>query len=178
MKKVCLDDKFCLTSKFLAGEIGILMGKVVDATGKDSVKEDGRYYEFSDGERVHTRWAVGESVSVAMSYQKAGLDKDVFGETPGWRDKSRVNPAYMPHRVVIEDVRCMRVQDLTEEDVLKMGVHKNPAGYYMFGGDCGGSDLDWRVIFRWYFDKVSKVPYLLNPWVIVYDVTPVVGRAE
>lgn len=178
MKKLCFDDKFLLTGKFLSGQIGIVMGKVVDATGKDSVKEDGRYFEFSDGERVHTRWAVGESVAVAMSYEKAGLDKGVFGETPGWKDKSRVNPAYMPHRVVIEGIRCVRVQNLTEEDVLKMGVYKNAYGYFMFGGDCGGSYQDWSFMFRLYFDKVSKVPYLLNPWVVLYDVTPVIGRAE
>lgn len=177
MKKVCLNDKFCMTEKFLLGQISLLLGKIVAANGKDSVKEDGRYYEFSDGERVHTRWAVGDPVCVAMSYEKAGLDRKIFGGMAGWTDKSRVNPVYMPFKFIVEHVRCVHVQDLTEEEALRAGVYKNAGGNYMVGGALGGWSKDWREMFRLYFERISNIPYAMNPWVIVYDVTPVVpGR--
>lgn len=178
MKKKCLDDKVNMTSKFLSGEISLILDKVIDADGKGSVKERGRYYDFSDGESVHSRYAVGDVVAVAMSYRDAKMDRDVWGGTAGWLDKSQVNAAYMPYRFVVERVRCVRVQDLTEEEVLRAGVKKNLGGNYLVGGVVGGFDRDWRVMFGRLFDRRSKVPYAMNPWVIVYDVTPVIGRAQ
>lgn len=178
MKKICLNDRVCATRKFLAGEISLVIDKVIDPTGKDSVKERGRYFDFSDGERVHCRFAVGDSVAVAMSYRDAGMSQEMFGDTPGWKDKSRVNPAYMPHRIVIERVRCVRIQDITEDEARRAGVVRNRFGYYMVGGDVGGTETDWTRAFGRLFNCKSKVPYGLNPWVIVYDVTPVIGRAE
>lgn len=178
MKKKCLDDKVHMTEKFLAGEVGLILDKVIAPDGKESVKEDGRYFEFSDGERVHCRYAVGDGVVVAMSYEKAGLSKELFGEMPGWTDKSRANAAYLPHKFVVEGVRCVRVKDLTEEDMLRAGVKKNLGGFYLVGGAVGGAEKEcWRAFGRM-FNLRSSVPYALNPWVIVYDVTPVIGRAK
>ena len=178
MKKICLNDRFCMTSKFLAGEITLILDKVIEPDGKDSVRCDGRYFEFSDGERIHCRYAVGDSVAVAMSYSDAGLSSEVFGMMAGWRDKSRVNALYMPHRFVVEGVRCVRVMDLSEEDVLRLGVKKNQGGLYLVGGDCGGMEQDWRRMFERVFNGRARVPYALNPWVVIYDVTPVIGRAQ
>lgn len=176
MKKKCLDDKVNMTSKFLSGEIGLILDRVIAPEGKDSVREDGRYFVFNDGERVHSRYYPGEGVAVAMSYRDAIMDREVWGHTAGWTDKSQVNANYMPYRFVVERVRCVRVQDLTEEDVLKAGVRRNAGGNYYVGGVVGGFDSDWRVMFSRLFDRRSKVPYALNPWVIVYDVTPVLAR--
>lgn len=163
-----------MTGKFLAREISLVIDKVIEPEGKSGVVQDGRYFEFSDGERVHTRWAVGDSIAVAESYEKAGMDVRVFGGLPGWRDKSRVSARYMPHRFVVERVRCVRVQELGEEDALRAGVKKNEGGKYLVGGDCGGWTDGWREMFARMFDIKGKVPYALNPWVIVYDITPVI----
>lgn len=177
MKKFYLNESCLLLQKFLSGEISEIIDRVIPAEGKEWVKQDGRYFEFSDGDKRHCRHAVGDSVAIAMSYAQAGMDEKVFGQTAGWRDRSRVNASYMPHHAVIEGVKCVRVQDLTEEDALRIGLRKNSGGTYFAGGAMGGFNKDWRVMFRGLFDKVYGEPYDLNPWVIVYEVTPVVGRA-
>lgn len=173
MKKINLSDRFGLTEKFVEGRIRVVLDMAVDAEGKESVKEDGRYWEFSDGERVHCRFAEGDSVAVLMNYRDAGMDASVFGETDGWRKKMCVNAKYMPYRMVVEGVRCVRAKDLTEDDALNCGVRKNGAGMYHVGGDCGGMETDWRRMLSRMFDRMFKVPYEMNPWVMVYDVTPV-----
>lgn len=179
MKKICFNDKLRLTQKFLAGELSLFWDKVIDPDGKEWVKEDGgRYWIFSDGEMTHARFAEGDVVSVAMSYRDAGLSDEVFGASAGWKDKSQVNAKYMPHHIVIEKVRCLRVQDLTEEDVLRAGVKKNRGGLYLVGGVVGGAEEDWRIMLRKMFDYRSKVPYALNPWIIVYEFTPLIVKAQ
>lgn len=178
MKKVKLLDKFRLTDRFMEGRISLLVDMAVDAEGKDGVVRDGRYFEFSDGERVHCRFTEGDCPVVMMSYEKAGLDRNIFGNSKGWHNKLAADALYMPHKMVIEGVRCVRVQDLTEEEVLRAGVTKNRGGLYLVGGDCGGLEEDWRLMYARLFDKMFKAPYALNPWVIVYDVTPVIARAD
>lgn len=178
MKKINLLDKFAMTNKFLKGEISLVVDMAIDADGKDSVERDGKYWVFSDGERVHCRFSEGDSVAVMMNYRDAGLDPKVFGETPGWSKKPCANEKYMPHKMVIEKVRCIRAQDLTEDEVLRAGVYKNAGGNYMVGGTLGGWTDDWRDMFGQLFNRMFKVLYRDNPWVIVYDVTPVVGRAQ
>ena len=175
MKKIRLLYKFAMTNKFLRGEISLVMDAVIGSDGKESVEREGKYWRFSDGELVHCRFSEGDSVAVMMSYEKAGLDPAVFGKSAGWRNKLCVNEKYMPHRMVVEKVRCVRAWDLSEGDALRAGVYRNAGGYYMVGGACGGSSRDWKTVFMELFDRMFKVPYRDNPWVIVYDMTPVVG---
>lgn len=174
MKKISLLDKFRLTDLFMQGQVSMIMDRAIDATGKDSVKRDGKYFEFSDGERVHCRFSEGEALPVMMSYSTAGLDYKVFGNTKGWSDKKCADPLYLPHKMVVEKVRCVRAHELTEEEALRTGLHRNRGGYYMVGGACGGAEVDWKVMFARFFDMLLGQPYALNPWVIVYDMTPVV----
>ena len=173
MKKIQLHDKFMLTDRFLEGQLSMVADMSIAPDGKNSVQEDGRYFRFDDGERVHCRFAAGDVVPVVMSYSKAGLSEQIFGQCPGWTDKRCVNPAYMPYKLEVVKVRCERVQDLTEEDVLRMGMVKNAGGLYMVGGKCGGTEKDWRKMFSRMFDMMFKVPYGLNPWVILYDMKPI-----
>lgn len=178
MKRYSFIDKFRFTDRFLEGKIKVILDKVVDAEGKDSVKQDGRYFEFSDGERVHCRFAEGDKVAVVMSYQNAGLDESEFGNMEGWKDKRKVNEKYMPYHFVVENVRCVRMQDITEEEALKAGLQKNAGGTYMVGGECGGFQKDWKKMFAQLMGLQFRFLYKDNPWVIVYDVKPVIGKIE
>lgn len=164
-----------MTDRFMEGRLSLVVDMAIDPDGKESVSRDGKYWVFNDGERVHCRFSEGDSLPVVMSYQRAGMDASVFGNSRGWSDKRCVNARYLPHRLVVEGVRCVRVQDLGEEDVLKAGVRKNQGGFYVVGGECGGAEEDWREMFGMMFDRMFKVPYALNPWVVVYDMTPVIG---
>lgn len=176
MKKIRLLDKLVMTNKFMMGEISMIMDMAIDSQGKESVERDGKYWVFSDGERVHCRFSEGDSVPVMMSYDKAGLDYSVFGGMKGWNDKKSADARYMPNKIVIDRVRCVRVQDFTEDDALRCGIVKNKGGLYRFGGEAGGMEEDWRVMLRRVVEKMFKVPYLLNPWIVLYEVTPVIVK--
>lgn len=175
MKKIRLLDKICLTDRFMEGRLSLVLDAAISADGKESVTRDGKYFVFSDGKRIHCRFSEGDSMPVVMSYSRAGLDRNVFGNSPGWNDRNKVNAKYLPHRMVVEGVRCVRAQDLTEEEALRAGMTRNQGGYYLVGGKCGGSSKDWKVMFSSMFNMMFKVMYGDNPWVIVYDVTPVVA---
>lgn len=177
MKKISLVDKFSLTDKFMNGEISLVLEEAIPAEGKDSVKQDGRYFEFSDGERVHCRFAEGDAVAVMMSYKQAGLDPKIFGYTEGWEKKRFALDVYMPHRMIVKEVKCVRAQDITLGEALRAGLHMNKGGYYTVGGNCGGIEQDWKKLFMLYFDLLLKHPYRANPWVVMYEVTPVIGNA-
>lgn len=176
MKKITLSDKFRLTDRFMEGRLSLVVDAAVLPDGKASVVRDGRYWVFSDGERVHCRFSEGDSLPVVMSYERAGLDPSVFGGMPGWKDARRADARYLPHRLVVEKVRCVRVRELGEGDVLRAGIVRNSGGMYMAGGRCGGMDRDWRRMYASLFWQTFGVRYERNPWVVVYEMTPVLAR--
>ena len=169
MKKIRFPDKFRLTDRFLEGRISLVVDKVIPSDGRVGVSRDGKYWEFSDGTRVHCRYSEGDSVAVMMSYSRAGLSREVFGGLAGWSDPLKARAEYMPHRMVVERVRCVRACELCEEEVLRSGVTRNGGGYYMVGGRCGGVSEDWREMFR----RLYRIGKEDDPWLIVYEVTPV-----
>lgn len=169
MKKMRFPDKFRLTDRFLEGRISLVVDKVIPSDGRSDVVRDGKYWEFSDGTRVHCRYSEGDCVAVMMSYSRAGLSREQFGGMDGWTNPLKVRAEYMPHRMVVERVRCVRSSGLGEDEVLRAGVTRNGGGYYMVGGRCGGVSLDWREMFR----RMYRIGKEDDPWLIVYDVTPV-----
>ena len=176
MKRIRLNEALLQTGKFLSGELSFLLDVAIDPAGKESVERDGQYFVFSDGTRVHCRYKEGDSVAVMMKYRDAGLPEKIFGPTRGWNDRRYVDVLYMPHRFVVEKVRCVRVQDLTEEEILRAGVRKNAGGKYVAGGVAGGAFDTPQEMLRLIYTHLFKPPYALNPWVIVYEVTPLLAQ--
>lgn len=173
MKKHRFRNATVMIQKFLSGELRLLIGESVVAEGGDAVR-DGRYFVFGDGSRVHCKYVEGDKVAVMMSYKEAGLSAEQFAMSRGWSDRRYANALFMPHHFVVDKVRCLRVRDFSEEDMLRSGVFKNGGGYYMVGGDVGGIEKNAVDVFRRMFDRYSSVPYELNPWVIVYDIIPLI----
>lgn len=136
------------------------------------------------------KWKVGEVIAVAECYEDvAGYGGDVLAnmmqdETTfkeeycgaGWHNAMFVRADLMPHRIKITNIRIERLQDISDEDCLKEGLHKmdNPIGY---ASDC----VEDRYAKHWWFhtpreafadliDKVSgKGTWESNPYVFVYD---------
>lgn len=175
MKRIRFNDALLQTRKFVDGELSVIVDVAIDPAGKESVERDGQYFVFSDGTRVHCRYSEKDCVAVVMSYKNAGLPERVFGMMRGWNDRRFVDALYMPHRFVVEKVRCVRVQDLTEEEILRAGVRKNAGGKYMAGGVAGGVYGSAVGAWKALYCQMLRVPYALNPWVIVYEVTPLLG---
>lgn len=87
---------------------------------------------------IHTsRYAKGEIVAIAQSYSSIFNEAydDYFNdkyssfrngnltETKGWNNKMYVKAEYMPHHINIIDIRCERLQDITDDDCIKEGIY-------------------------------------------------------
>lgn len=135
-------------------------------------------------------YKVGEIVAVAQRYEDVEelsyLLRDPFSETyfeevnigdePGYRNKMFVKSELMPHQIRITGIRCVRLQDISDEDCMKEGIREdsfpieNP---YYFGDAKEGGLVHFgtpREAFAMLIDKVSgRGTWGLNPWVVVYE---------
>lgn len=154
-------------------------------------KDKGKAY-LCDGECVmaKSKYAIGEVVSVAQSYKNIEdklpvplADNEfeqkqsyhIYGDLPGWHNKMFVKADLMPHRIKITDIRVERMQDISDEDILKEGIIKNESGfpdvYYFFDNkqSLWNGFPSAREAFAVLIDKVSgKGTWESNPWVFAY----------
>ena len=143
MKKRMFNDKFKLTDmviqrrKTMTSDILPELGAETKLVGTN---ENGDF-EFRIGNNYNTvaikpKFKVGEVVAVAQSYEtvyqkEKGIDhnKKVLlywkyrGTTP-WRNKMYVRANEMPYKIRIEKVKCERLNDISEEDIIKEGITK------------------------------------------------------
>lgn len=148
-----------------------------------------------DGESkylVHTsRYAKGEIVAVAQSYHDIFLEVDdvsafersMFGFYPeveiyedliGWKNKMFVKAELMPHHIKITNIRCERLQDISDSDCIKEGIiysaskysyefldKKKNIVYLNFSPKCVFCTLIGKLNGKKFWDT--------NPYVIVYE---------
>lgn len=159
-------------------------------------KINGRVYKLP--KESYPKYNVGEIVAVAQSYKSLGYqptDKTPiirgnkiefieFQNHRGWNNKMFVAPNLMPHEIRITNVRIERLQDISDEDCLKVGVvisepKKGGARMYYpceYLKSCANK-IGWgrvyhtpREAYAVLIDKVSgKVTWDKNPWVWAYD---------
>ena len=135
-------------------------------------------------------YKVGEIVAVAQRYEDVEelsyFLRDPFSETyfeevnigdePGYRNKMFVKSELMPHQIRITGIRCVRLQDISDEDCMKEGIREdsfpieNP---YYFGDAKEGGLVHFgtpREAFASLIDKVSgRGTWERNPWVVVCE---------
>lgn len=142
--------------------------------------ETGKFFVIEKETRkvIHTsRYAVGEIVAVAQSYSDIfdEADNDYFNdiysnfrnayvtESKGWKNKMFVKADLMPHHIKIIDIRCERLQDISDEDCIKEGVEK----FDEYVEECFMSP---RQAFSCLIQKLNgKKFWDTNPYVIVYE---------
>ena len=202
MKKIMFNDRFGLTEKVLEGNKTqtrrIIPQSVIDKVEEFRVeyynmtfdalttKDSLYHYFFVEKNLGKLPYKVGEIVAVAQSY------KEVFGEgcgkesEAGYNNKMFVKPELMPHQIRITDVRIERLQDISEEDVLKEGFDGSfdfeVTGESVTKGFCldyrnkneKGSrcifDLCAQNAYSMLIDAISsKGTWDSNPFVFVYD---------
>lgn len=150
----------------------------------------------------YTKWnvpkyKVGEVVAVAQKYSDfMPTDKVLYRSVPefggylkqkasdlkGWSNKMFVCADLMPHQIRITNVRIERLQDISDEDCIKVGVGisatDNRIGYpfgipfnYYIGEDKKGCRYSTpREAYAALIDRISgKGTWERNPWVFVYD---------
>lgn len=208
MKKIMFNDKFCLTQAVLDGTKTMTRRSFArfepDARMFDEIynieggfDDKGRwiftlYNENGDiiGDMI-PRYNVGEVVAIAQPYKDLYSDDDVrvkfnpffdMTESAGWNNKLFVESQYMKHHIKITDVKVERLQDISDDDIMREGIRKES-----FAGGCmfcynkayirNGNRLvepiyntTPRRAFASLMYKISgKGTWESNPWVVAYS---------
>ena len=195
MKKIMFNDRFGLTEKVLEGNKTqtrrIIPQSVIDKVEKFRVeyynmtfdalttKDSLYHYFFVEKDLGKLPYKVGEIVAVAQSY------KEVFGEgcgkesEAGYNNKMFVKPELMPHQIRITKARIERLQDISDEDVLKEGFccsfdleygSEIATDFFLDYQNGRISDFCPQTAYSKLIDSISsKKTWSSNPFVFVYD---------
>ena len=209
MKKIMFNDKYGLTQAVLEGRKTmtrrIVPINLYNQTDWKAV-EEGNYMAVIDGDgyisdiRFCGNYGIGDVIAIAQAYKDvncAGYPVDsrydpfrtayysvgcVKESNGGWNNKMFVKADLMPHHIKITDIKVERLQDISDEDILREGVLQSADGYdcYTFDGwvkRTKGKELPTKIYtknrreaFATLIDKVSgKGTWEKNPWVFVYE---------
>ena len=190
MKKIMFNDEYGLTTAVLNGKKTMtrraVPAKLLRKYGHNKFND--RSYDLI----VDAQFSIGEVVAVAQRYSDIADDKFFVNEIAadeltvnamkyehGWNNKQGVKACYMPHHIRITDIKVERLQDISDEDCLKEGIHNKscfplkPSFPYYFEGGKHRWDNSFstpRKAFAALIDKVSgNGTWESNPWVFVYS---------
>lgn len=183
MKKIMFNDKYCLTQAVLAGKKTMTRRLLKDGTPLGTWEETAK----------HLPYKIGEIVAIAQSYKsivderdeaETVLDLYKIGDNlltmdemgAGWNNKMFVKASLMPHHIRITDVKVERLQDISDDDILREGVwqfYDNKKLFYVskaIGYATEVAFLAAREAFWYLIDKISgKGTWEGNPWVEAYE---------
>lgn len=196
MKKRMFNDKFGLTymvihgKKAMTSDILPELGAETELVGTNEKGE----FEFRIGSNYETvaikpKFKVGEVVAVAESYRTI-YDRGDWNyrdtqdlidrwNTPGWSNKMFVRPELMPHQIRIKNVKCERLQEISDEDCIKEGILKQPFNdfpedMYLPYQNCKEEEVKYtpRYAFAELINKIfGKNTWERNPYRIAYEFT-------
>ena len=168
MKKIMFNDKFCLTKAVLEGAKTMTRRVVKEGTPLGNWEETAK----------HLPYKVGEVVAIAQSYNDIGKPQyDKFGKgVVGNSNKMFVRANLMPSHIRITDIEIERLQDISDDDIIREGVwqfYDNKKLFYVskaIGYAPNVAFLTAREAFAYLIDMVSgKATWDNNPWVIAYS---------
>lgn len=134
------------------------------------------YIDFN-GNPIHTsRYAVGEVVAIAERYNDLMQDGSISSFDKGWKNKMFVQADLMPHHIKITDIRCERLQDITDDDCMKEGIFRWGDPFH----EDREEDFGYVGATKHYLSPKSAFAALIgklngkkfwgsNPYVIVYE---------
>lgn len=167
-KKILFNDKFCLTQAVLDGTKTMTRRLIRDNVPLGNWEETVK----------HLPYKVGEVVAIAQSYYTIGKTQyDKFGNgVPGNSNKMFTRAELMPHHIKITDVKVERLQDISDEDIMREGVwqfYNNKNLFYVSKNIGYAPDvafLSAREAFWYLIDNISgKGTWESNPWVVAYE---------
>lgn len=157
---------------------------------KTNPKDENIYFGIKDKitdnyfcDTITSPLRIGEVLAVAMSYEyvfyelHCGLP-DECSTGAGWKNKMFVKAEYMPYKIRITNVGAERLQDISDDDCLKEGIHKGRVGslethfmdaYYPRKGSSEPCCTP-RDAFELLIDGVSgEGTWRKNPFVWIYE---------
>ncbi len=168
------------------------------------IDEKGKAYvaiTYSTGlnENVYPAYQPGEKVAIAQPYKQCwdiyqkqwesyndpsswrtpdAILGDSVQETAGWTNKMFVKAEYMPHHILITDLKFERLQDISDEDIMREGIMEGEfmntwdRYYYDSWGDVPNHITfpTARAAFASLIDRISgRGTWKRNPWVFAYE---------
>lgn len=197
MKKIMFDDRYGLTEAVLQGRKTqtrrLIKFHPLDA--QYAYKENFPIGGYVASEIIdhYSRYKIGEVLAIAQAYKDIAcgalyddLKEIVRNRKPetlaGWTNKMFVRADLMPHHIRITDVDVERLQDISDEDCIQEGIHKDNCKTYFNGyafetcKDQYGDVLaaQWyrtpREAYAALIDRISgKGAWDMNHYVFVYD---------
>ena len=198
MKKIMFSDKYCLTQAVLSGA-KTMTRRVLKVPKTCNGKE---VYSFNIltnslgtqcvdlidyGGNVLGSWKphyeVGEVVAIAQPYKDIypNADFEMVGngfmtESAGWNNKMFVRANLMKRHIRITDVKVERLQDISDDDILREGVwqfYDNKKLFYVSKNIGYAPDVAFpsaREAFWFLIDKISgNGTWESNPFVVAYS---------
>ena len=193
MKKIMFNDKYGLTQAVLEGR-KTMTRRII----QDDVVE--RYSDPWDLMGNCARYHFGEVVAIAQSYNdvnSGGYPVDsrydpfrtayysvgcVNESNGGWNNKMFVKADLMPHHIKITNVHVERLQDCSDDDILKEGVFQISAPIYRHYNGIGYTFKGWtergvecssdtpKGAFKALIDKAcGRGTFESNPYVFAYS---------
>lgn len=149
---------------FMEHEHGLLMMDLSDILNE--------HYICAAPELYQAKYQIGEVVAVAQAYKDiigdrvffkssetgVSVHRSIMEREKGWSNKMFVASEFMPYHIRITDIKVERLQDISDEDCLKEGIH-----------EWDNSFSTPRKAFAVLIEKVSgKGTWERNPWVLAY----------
>lgn len=208
-KKIMFNDNYCLTKAVLDGTktmtrrkftltldknvdgklIRVYPSKVFFDNGKWLFDYEGRIYNLP--KENYPRYGVGEVVAIAQSYKELYSHDDVrvkfnpffdMTESAGWNNKLFVESQYMKHHIKITDVKVERLQDISDDDIMREGIRKEffadgcmfcYSKAYMRNGnrlvDPIYNSTPRRAFASLMYKIIGGHMWESNPWVVAYS---------
>lgn len=173
MKKIMFNDDFCLTQAVLCGAKTMTRRVLKEGTPLGNWEETIK----------HLPYKVGEVVAIAQSYKEVypNADFEMIGdkfmtESAGWTNKMFVRAELMLHHIEFTDVKVERLQDISDDDIMREGVWQlsYDNGLFYVSKNIGYVPTvafpSAREAFWYLIDKISgKGTWESNPWVSAYS---------
>lgn len=185
MKKIMLNDNYCLTDAVLRGQ-KIMTRRIergLELLSETNHEFDGNkvilHFEASEVPVIiRPRYKVGEIVAVAQRYSDCGSasfdewEKQSDWFQKGFSNKMFVKPELLPHQIQITNIKLERLQDISDEDCQREGIRKfgEEFGFYDNKKNCTRLFGTSRSAFKCLIDRVSgKGTWASNPYVFAYE---------
>lgn len=189
MKKIMFNDQYGLTQAVLDGRktqtrriayekpFKYNCNSGICTEGKDKGK-----LAINDGNEIVAKstYKMGEIVAIAQRYSDIPFNNEIFkgaGLSIGWGNKMFVKSNLMPHQIMITNIRCERLQDISTDDCMKEGIFcSHIEGVH----DAYTYDATFdRFVKKWWYRTPIEAYKMLscklhlhwdsNPLVFVYD---------
>lgn len=134
MKKIMFSDAFCLTLAVLNSSKTMTRRVLRDNVPLGNWEET----------QKHLPYKVGDIVAIAQSYKEVypNADFEMVGdgfmkESAGWSNKMFVRAELMLRHIRFTDVKVERLQDISDDDILREGVRYYPSSDKRWSNDSG-----------------------------------------